>query len=1239
MDAMEKKDESPVCVVGIGASAGGLEAIGELLEKLPDNTGMAFVIIQHLSPDYRSMLSEILCKYTMMPVIQATNGLKLQKNTIYLIPPKFNMETRKGCLVLHEFIQAHVINHPIDIFFRSLAEEYETHAVAVVLSGTGSDGTNGIRTIKEQGGVIIVQRPETAKFDGMPRSALSTGFVDLSLGPDAIADELAKIGKSMAGEVEGMSDEELLNKIYSILKKASNINYTYYKQNTILRRIERRMMVNHIDSLYGYVDFLRKSNDEAITLSKDVLIGVTAFFRDPECFEALKERVIIPLITNTNEHSIRVWVAGCSTGEEAYSIGILFLEAMEETGLKRQVKIFATDLDRDAVTTAGKGFYGDNIIEDISTKRLGKYFTKKGNGYLVNQELRKLIVFAPQNVFQDPPFGKLNLISCRNMLIYFQNVLQKDLFAIFHLALNDGGYLFLGKSESVSDTGDVFNTLCPNEKIFLHNSAGRAPEGVKLRYHLPLLNDETEPISQSSTEIQKNEEDQINLKLLDDFMAPCLLVDENNHVQRIFGDCSNYVRIPKGKTENNLFSMLTQSLRLPVSTALKSVRTNNRPVCYDSLSVVGEKNTTIISLNLLSVAADVDNANHYVAVIMSEKGTLKSPIKGKIYKVDEAAAQRISDLEQDLAKSQTRLKSAVNELETVNEELQATNEELLTSNEELQSSNEELQSVNEELYTVNAEYQEKLNEVTSLNDDISNFLSSTLVGIIFLDDKFQIRRFTNYISKEFNIIEQDIGRSLQIITYNFININLVELCEKVKTSMSAIETDVIAASGKTYFMRIAPFRTEENKILGLVLTFVDTTLQGTSSKKYGDMETALKEAKEDNLEKENFLSRMSHDMRTPLNGIIGTTQLMKNNDGLSDEQNSQIDTIQENGQYLLSIISDILETSRIKAGKLAVSPMATDEKHFLEGVLPMIQSDADRKGITLTGSIKGAQSRKILMDSNHTLQILMNLLSNAIKFTPEGGKIEANFTVNDLPNGKVEHEYVISDTGCGMSSDFQKKIYLPFTQDKTSLNSANSGTGLGLYICKCFVDAMGGSIDCHSQENVGTTFVIKLVFPLAEKEAPESKVVPLTEKEEKAYLSGKRILIVEDQKINYLIAQKMLERLDIVSEVATNGLEAVNKFSSASLGYYSAILMDVRMPIMDGYKATFAIRKLKRGDAKAVPIIAMTADGFADDKVSCLNSGMNDLILKPVDMGTLYRVLYHWISLTEEEVQPNQDKN
>ncbi len=1217
--------EVPVSVVGIGASAGGLEAIQELLSALSDNTGMAFVIIQHLSPDYRSMLSEILNKFTMMPVMQAEDGQKIERNTVYLIPPKYNMEVRDECLVLHEYVHTRIINHPIDIFLRSLAREYTSRAVAVILSGTGSDGTSGIRSVKEQGGVIMVQKPATAKFDGMPRSALSTGFADMCLSPAEIAVELTHLGKTIASGTIGMSDEELLNKIYSILKKTTGVNYTYYKKTTITRRIERRMVVNHMDSLYDYVNYLMSNPEEAVLLGKDMLIGVTAFFRDLSSFEALKEKVIIPLVNDHDEGDvIRVWVPGCSTGEEAYSIAILFCEAMEVLNVRRKVKIFATDLDKEAVLTGGKGQYSDSIIEDVSAQRLGKYFIRKNNSYVVSQTLRKMVVFARQNVFQDPPFGKLDLISCRNMMIYFDSVLQKDLFAIFHMALNNNGYLFLGKSEAVTGAGALFMPISVNDKIFLHNANAEAPSDFNPRRHLPAIDGELTvamPMNDKDQNGQSGrEEESFSLNVLEKILPPTLLVDEENLIRHVFGDCNRYLRFTPGKVELKLFTSIIDELKIAVSTALKSAREKKERVVYQNVPVKSSKGPAMIAIEAQPVPAR-SGEDLFFSVSFLDPVQMQVPEGAVQYEVNAAASQRISDLEDDLAKSQNELKKTVSELETVNEELQATNEELLTANEELQSSNEELQSVNEELYTVNAEYQDKLGEVTSLNNDLSNFMSSTMVGIIFLDEHLQIRRYTDYVSKEFSVMEQDIGRTIRFMAYNFMNVDLVETCRGVLRNMMPVETDVASVSGKNYFMRVAPYRTEEQKILGVVITLVDTTPKKEEKSRIGSIEEELNKARQESIEKSRFLSTMSHDVRTPLNAILGTVQLMEVGKDLPDDKMDSLKSIEDNVSYLLEIFNDILETSQLQGKHITIRRERTDGVSFIQSIVPVVSMAAERKKVTLNCQIENDISDPIMMDTSHVRQILVNLVENSIKYTEPNGKIDFVTTMERLEDGKIRHTYVIADNGCGMSEAYQKRMYRPFERENIRYDQSEQGTGLGLYIVKELVDAMDGSIDCQSTKGIGTTFTVTLDYSPLEKGAGREQE-KINRQDRDAFLEGKRVLICEDHPVNAEIATEMLKHAGMISDIAVNGREGVIKFDSSAPGTYDAILMDLRMPVMNGSEACVAIRSRNRPDARTIPIIAMTADLAKDSRESVVKDGMNGFVYKPIHMNDLYDTLY-----------------
>ena len=1232
------KYNQPACVVGIGASAGGLEALQQFLTFLPRDTDMAYVIIQHLSPDHKSLLREILGKYTSMPVVEAVNGMRVEKNHIYMIPPKYNLEIENDELHLTEYNHQH-INHPIDIFFRSLAQSYENRSVAVILSGTGSDGTNGIRATKEQNGVIIVQTPESAKFDGMPNSAISTGFVDLILNPDSIAREMSHISASMNDTGRGMqmSDEDLMSQVFSILKNITNINYTYYKQTTILRRIERRIVVTHNRNLREYVNYLTNNPEEAKILAKEVLIGVTSFFRDTDYFDVLKTRVITELLQSAApSDQIRVWVAGCSTGEEAYSIAILFAEAMDELGISRQIKIFATDLDADAIATASRGVYGDNIIEDVSVPRLSRYFTRKGNHYVINHEIRKMIVFAQHNVFQDPPFGKLDLISCRNLLIYFQGILQRKLFAIFHMALKDKGYLFLGRSESVIDYDDVFRVLCANEKIFVHNASGKAPVNDRITYSMHDYDNSLDalnvPVSMEKSSISYTE-NELDTKILETFMPACVIVDEKNKLTHTYGDCSKMLRVPLGSITLDIFSLVRTDLKIIVSKVLKESRETRSQVAYRKIPVKFDDQPEYISVIAEPIQDKLGGSTGMTAIVF-----LRSDVKNAQtvimddYKVDTAAAQRISSLEKELNVANDHLKNTVTELEAVNAELQAANEELLTANEELQSSNEELQSVNEELYTVNSEYQSKVSELALANDDMANFLSTTMVGIIMVDQKLNIRKFTEYIAKEFTVAEQDVGRSLRYIAYNFATIDLMELSKKVLRTMRPEEHYCAAVTGKTYLINIAPYRAhikepaeyltveEAHKdIHGLVITFVDTTKQINDKRQIEEMANALRAAVRQNKEKETFLSQMSHDMRTPMTAINGLIELTLQEDNLPESLRDNLEKIRTTGDYLMTLIDEVLETSQINAGKVVSVSSAVHERQAVENVSTIIAERAKEAGIHFELIVRSCEDRYVMMDLEHMERILMNLLSNALKFTPEGGKVVLRLDVA-YTDKQVEHTYTIMDNGVGISPEFQTRMFLPFEQEKQTGGGLSEGTGLGLYICRNLVDLLGGTIDYNSKPGEGATFIVHMQFDLATDEQIQREKNKTATFEEQI-LHGKTVLLVEDNNINAEVIMKILETKGMHSELARDGQEAIDIFKKKGSFYYQAILMDIMMPVKGGIEAAREIRSLNTADAEIIPIIALTADVYNDSLDQCLRAGMNAVLTKPIDIEKLGQTL------------------
>ena len=834
-------------IVGIGASAGGLEALQQFFSAVPDNSGLAFVVIQHLSPDYKSLMAEILGKYTSMMVLQAENGMEVEPNIVYLIPPKKNMTIKNGRLLLTDYVHG-AINHPIDTFLASLAEERKAHALCVILSGTGSDGTSGIKSIKEHDGLVLVQDPTSAKFDGMPRSAINTGLADFVLPPRELAEEILNFSNypaivDISDNEELFSDKDTLSLIYLTMKRVSGIDFTYYKKTTVLRRIERRMVVTHCPTLSSFAHLLEENQNEVDLLVKDILIGVTKFFRDAEFFEKLKHTVIYNILENSGSTDpIRIWSAGCSTGEEAYSLAILFHEAMDEKKLHRDIKIFATDVDTKAIEQAGKGVFSESIVDDVSAERLARFFIKRNDQYQICKDIRKMIIFAPHNMLSDPPFGKLALICCRNVLIYFQPVLQKGLFAIFHSALKNGGYLFLGKSETASEYSKVFTPVSIAEKIYMHRSDAKMDDLMPPAFNIPNI----QTAIPSATGLAHREENNLAMEnvyshFLEKFLPASVVVDDQNNILHFFGGYSDYLNLAPGKATFNFFTLVNKDINLVSSTAINRCRMEKKAVTYTGVSVDTLTGRRVIDLSVQPIIDSSGIDTGLLAILFVEHG--ETTLDGIVekYDINITAAQRITDLEHELQVSQNDLRTTIGELETVNEELQAANEELLTANEELQSSNEELQSVNEELYTVNSEFQQKLDELTTMTNDLSNFLSSTMIGILFVDSHLNIRKFTEYIGREFQLESQDVGRSMQIFAHSFPDEDIVTDARNVLKDLTPVDREVVGMNGRFYTMRIAPYRTTENSIRGLVITVIDSLGSSNERTRESDHETSSPE--------------------------------------------------------------------------------------------------------------------------------------------------------------------------------------------------------------------------------------------------------------------------------------------------------------------------------------------------------------------------------------------------------------
>ncbi len=825
LKASRTSKKGDVYYVGIGASAGGLEALQDFFKAMPLDTGMVFIVIQHLSPDYRSLMDELLARHTEMPIRVATDGMMTEANTIYLIPPKNNLSIFHGKLFLEEQKVKKGLNLPIDIFFRSLAADKGKNAIGVVLSGTGSDGALGIRAIKEAGGMVMVQDEKSAKFDGMPRSAIATGLVDFILPPAQMAEEFLNylehplVKKSTSLEKIMAKNVNTLAKIILILRDYCGIDFSYYKENTIIRRLERRVTINRFATLEEYIEFFSESDKEKDTLYRELLIGVTRFFRDHDAFLKLSNEILPNLLRSGKV--VRVWAPGCSTGEEVYSLAMLCLEYIEAQGLDCEVKFFATDIDRHSLDTASRGFYSDGIASDIETSLLNKYFIRREGGYQVNDNVRKMVVFAAHNLIKDPPFSKLDLLVCRNLFIYLKPEMQQRLLAMFYYALSPAGYLFMGSSESIGEMSEAFEAIDGKWKLYK----------IRPDYKPPLSTNAIIPRQQQMesdggvTAMPLNGGIRME-RLLEGAAAtalpPSVIVDASDNIVHVINDINPFFNVRSGKFSSNIVANMPSELGLFVSNILRRLKLEKKPISFENITGVGSLEGEYLTLT--GRVLPVDSREYYLLgfQITKNESIPVSPDTVTV-QVGEEVRRRVNDLERDLQMTKESLQATVEELETSNEELQSSNEELIASNEELQSTNEELQSVNEELYTVNSEYQTKIDELTRLNTDLDNLLKNIEVGALYLDRSLCIRKLTPLVSRITNIMPSDIGRPIAHLSVMQHYPSLVEDVDRVVETLQAVEREIADETGLIWKVGIRPYRTEYNAVEGILITFVDIT--------------------------------------------------------------------------------------------------------------------------------------------------------------------------------------------------------------------------------------------------------------------------------------------------------------------------------------------------------------------------------------------------------------------------------
>lgn len=826
-------------IVGIGASAGGLEAINEFFDHISSKTGMAFIVVQHLSPDFKSLMDELLAKHTKMPIKVVREDTPVQPNHIYLISKESNIILEDGVIKPVVRQNRHVINLPIDEFFHSLGESHRELSVGVILSGTGTDGSRGISTIKEAGGLVFVQTPESAQFDGMPKTALDTGVADNVLPPFAIAKSLMNLVKSkemgylLFLNPEDEKVETHFLEILEAVKQQIGVDFDEYRRTTLFRRIEKRMFLTHYTVIEKYAEFLKKNVVEIDNLYKEFLIGVTRFFRDKEAFNYLNEKVIGPIIQKKKPNEpIRIWIPSCSTGEEVYSIAMLMEEYLETHSLIRNYKIFASDLDAHAINIAGSGTYQKNIINDIGIEYASKFFTENINGELViTKNIRDKIVFTVHDALNDPPFINLDLVSCRNFMIYLKTDIQQRLLISFQFALNFKGYLFLGPSESLGQVKSAFETINERWNIYqnilktkLSPAKMRSKEVHGLRSYKRNQQREVGKSNRPLPSFGKTEEVYSNW-LLQHLVPVCLFVNESLDVLYINGDAETLLNFPKGPSSFNLLNMLEEDELLVFKNGVRKTIENQKNNVYKGITF--KKRHKAYKVNLKFQPAKVKHleaASILVEIDIVGEGKRANNAKDLVI-ANESTYQkeRLRTLELELKQIKHEKQELVERLETTNEELQSSNEELLAANEELQSTNEELQSVNEELYTVNAELQGKVSELTTANNDMDNLLKATGIGTVFIDEKLNIRKFTPAVKEQFKLMSTDIGRPITTFVNAFSGENIYADFKKVTKQGIKIEREVIDDKKRTYLMRLLPYRLDNDKTDGVVASFVDVS--------------------------------------------------------------------------------------------------------------------------------------------------------------------------------------------------------------------------------------------------------------------------------------------------------------------------------------------------------------------------------------------------------------------------------
>jgi two-component system CheB/CheR fusion protein len=1274
-----KNELNSFTVVAIGASAGGLEAITQLLQSLSPETGMAYIYVQHLSPDHKSILTELLSKKTKMKVQDVGDMEKMEPNNVYVIPYNKGIEVTDGHIKLIPRPGSKPSLMSIDVLFTSLAETHKENVIGIVLSGSASDGTQGLSEIKKAGGMTFAQ-DDSAKFSSMPNSAIAEGVVDFVLSPVEIAKKLNWMSKHPMLKRKGIKstpEDEIDNKnpdmqsIIQLIYKRKQVDFSVYKMNTIKRRMLRRMIIHKITSLKEYSKILEQKKDELDQLYEDLLINVTEFFRDSEAFESLNKSVLPHLLKKKEQgETLRIWVAACATGEEVYSIAMLLFELQDNKTLNIPFQIFASDLSAKAINEARNGEYSKQQLKNVSPKRLQRFFTSTKDSYRISKTMRDVCIFAQHNLLNDPPFSRMDFISCCNLLIYLDTPAQKRAIATFHYALNENGYLMLGKSETIGSSLQLFTPDADKKiKIYIRkkNTGKNAIPDITSRILQKSVSRKHSPENAAPKKLHSlngSLGSAFDTCLLTQYVPASVVINHDLEILQFRGATSLYLQNSAGKASLNILKMAHPEITFELRNAIHHAIKTKQTVRKTGIEMNRDKHGTALRLiNLEVTALKIDGEDDLLVIVFTGEPQPETPeqvVKNGKYN-SLAKDRRIKKLEEEIADARYDMASITQDQEAANEELQSANEEIVSSNEELQSLNEELEtskeeieSTNEELITTNQELHSRILQVEELYNYYESILSTVHEPMLVLDKNMRIKSVNKAFCKMFHVTEEDcIAMSLYKLGNHQWNIpRLHELLDEIITEDNPIhdfevEHNFSEIGEKTMLLNAHKIIRHSDDQELIVLTISDITevkrlateVQRKENKllevQMEEEKKAFKIIEESNVElklannnakvktqiaedavkaKQQFLSNMSHEIRTPMNAIIGFTHVVLKTI-LDEHQREYINAIKVSGDALIILINDILDLAKVDSGKMTFEKIPFNLASSVSAMLQLFEPKIKEMNVELLTEYDSTIPKLVIGDPLRLRQIILNLLSNAVKFTRQG-KITLQISILKEEAETITIKFDLTDTGIGIAKEKLPHIFNSFEQASQQTSRSFGGSGLGLAIVKQLVELQGGTITVKSKENSGSTFVFILNFS-----KPNSKI----KVEEKSWLEQVqnnrlnekgvkkvRVLVAEDIPLNQLLIKIILIDFGFEFDIAANGKIVIDYLEK---NQYDLILMDLQMPEMGGFETTQYIRNQLNSK---IPIIALTADVTTMDNQKCIAAGMNDYISKPINEELLF---------------------